>query len=117
MGAYHHWLGDLARAAVAAGLLLLWHGQAKAACDADIVESMVLSMQAPATEHSAPCCAVASLPALAAEKLRVDAPPAPGAALPGREGLAYSAAARLPDPPLPDRPWRPYCARSARLLR
>ena len=117
MGAHRHWIGDLARAAIAATLLVLWHGQAKAACDADIVESMVLSMQAPATEHSAPCCAASSPPSIAAEKLRADPTPAPGAALPGPGGFAFSAAAPVPDPRLPDRPWRAYCARSARLLR
>ena len=117
MGANTHWLGELARAAFAVALLVLWHGQAKAACDSDVVESMVLAMEAPATEHSAPCCAISASPAVAAEKLRAGTTPAPGAAMPGRDGFVYSAAAPVLDPQAPDHPWRPYCARCARLLR
>jgi len=117
MGAYNHWWVGLARAAAAVALATLWHGQALAACDSDIVESMVLAMEAPATEHSAPCCAVAPSPAVASQGVRAGTGYLPAAAISGRDPRDDSAATRLPDPRPPDHPWRRYCARCARLLR
>ena len=116
MGGSSHWLGQLVRAGIAAALLVPWHGPVHAApCDADIVEAMLFAMEPPAPERTAPA---ASPPlAIAAEKLRGATPPSPGAAISGLAACDDFAAVRLPDPRLPDRPWRPYCARSARLLR
>jgi hypothetical protein len=117
MGAYREWLRGFARACVAAALLVLWHGQVNAACEGDIVESLVLEMSAPARERSAPCCAARVPTVLAADKLHAGATPLPGAALSGWAYLDGRIAGTFHEPRLPDRPWRPYCARSARLLR
>ena len=115
MGTHSHWLFGLARVGAAVALLALWHGQAYASCG-NIVESMVLEMAFAAPEHSAPCCAAASQRAAAAPGSHADITSSPGAGIPGGARLDGSAATRLPDPRLPDRPWRRYCARCARLL-
>jgi hypothetical protein len=116
MSAHNH-LRDLALAAIAACLLVLWHGQAHAACDSDVVESMVFAMEEPATERTAPCCAVSTASAIAAAKVGAHPTPPLSAAMPGRACFDSSAGALSWVPRLPDQPWRRYCARCARLLR
>lgn len=97
--------------------LLIWHRSAHAACDSAAEDAMFFMAPLPDPGHPQPCCATAAVrPAASAQKLASDA-----GALRAEAGLRIARAGEAPSAavrgPLPDRPWRPYCARSSRLLR
>jgi hypothetical protein len=98
--------------------LAFWHGEARAACDTEVLDPMFFMAPLPDPGHPAPCCAkLLVFPAGSAHK-----PAGGGDASPGTTGVRgvhpdKGRAAQAFEPALPDRPWRPYCERSSRLLR
>lgn len=97
--------------------LLLWHGEARASCDPDLADTMFFMAPLP-DPTPAPCCATAvAVPAASAQKLDGAATPSPGATGSRAVHACEPSSAPAPRPALTDGHWRPYCARSSRLLR
>ena len=99
-----------------AAALSLWPGEARAACDSDVIEALHFESQLFAPAGSGPCCH-SRITALAADKLRAGSAPSPAACAPRPLPHRQPGAARCGLPALDERPARPYCERSSRLLR
>lgn len=101
--------------ALAVGALALWHGQAQAACDAEILDALFLEDAAFVPAQSAPCCLASDVtPPLAADKPGSN--PLPARARDASRVPAYGQAPARRAHATGPLAWRPYCARSLRLL-
>jgi hypothetical protein len=99
-----------------AAALLLWAGDARAACDSDVAEAMHLESDWFAPASSGPCC-LGRVPVLATDKPRAGSAPLPAACAPRAVPHRDPGSASRGLPALDQRPARPYCERSSRLLR
>ena len=96
--------------------LLLWHGEARASCDQDLADQLFFMAPLP-DPAPVPCCATAAaFPAASVQKLDGAGNPSSGATSLRALHAGEPSSSPAPRPFLPDPRWRPYCARSSRLL-